>query len=64
MNEINLLKRLDHPNIIKTYGYFSDEKCVYTVGELAIDETLTKSLKKGIKCNIPAIVRQVVLGVR
>ena len=32
-NEINVLKGLDHPNIIKMYEFFEDEKRFYIVTE-------------------------------
>lgn len=33
-NEINVLRNLDHPNIVKIYEYFEDEKRFYIVTEL------------------------------
>ena len=32
--EINILKNLDHPNIIKVYEFFQSEKYVYIINEL------------------------------
>lgn len=32
--EINILKKLDHPNILKLYEVFQDEKRYYIVTEL------------------------------
>ena len=32
-NEINILKEIDHPNIIKMYEFFEDEKRYYLVTE-------------------------------
>jgi calcium-dependent protein kinase len=32
--EVKILKQLDHPNIIKIYEYFSDEKFIFIVTEL------------------------------
>ena len=34
INEINVLKSLDHPNIMKVYEYFNTPKCLYIVSEL------------------------------
>lgn len=34
LNEIEVLKRLDHPNIVKIYEYFEDGKFIYIVMEL------------------------------
>lgn len=32
-NEINILRTLDHPNIVKIYEYYEDEKRFYIVTE-------------------------------
>ena len=32
--EISILQQLDHPNVLKLYEYFEDEKYVYLVTEL------------------------------
>ena len=34
INEINIMKKLDHPNILKVYEYFNTEKKLYIVTEL------------------------------
>jgi calcium-dependent protein kinase len=34
LKEVNILKQLDHPNIVKVYEYFSDEKFIFIVMEL------------------------------
>lgn len=34
MMEISILQQLDHPNVLKLYEYFEDEKYVYLVTEL------------------------------
>jgi calcium-dependent protein kinase len=33
-NEINILKELDHPNIVKMFEFFEDEKRYYIVQEI------------------------------
>mmetsp|Transcript_24774 Transcript_24774/g.21999 ORF Transcript_24774/g.21999 Transcript_24774/m.21999 type:complete len:169 (+) Transcript_24774:252-758(+) len=33
-NEINILRELDHPNIVKMYEYFEDEKRYYIITEI------------------------------
>ena len=33
-NEINILKSLDHPNVVKVYEYFEDEKRFFIVTEI------------------------------
>ena len=45
--EINILRKLDHPNILKLYEIFSDEKRYYLVTELCkggelFDEIIAK----------------------
>ena len=32
--EINILQKLDHPNVLKLYEYFEDDKNVYLVTEI------------------------------
>lgn len=34
-NEIKIQYKLDHPNIIKLYGYFFDNEYLYLLQELA-----------------------------
>ena len=34
LQEIEILKRLDHPNVLKVYEYFIDDKNVYIVTEI------------------------------
>ena len=34
INEINILKRLDHPNIMKIYEYYNTENEIYIISEL------------------------------
>ena len=34
INEINVLKSLDHPNIMKVYEYYNTSKCLYIISEL------------------------------
>lgn len=62
--EIKAMSYLDHPNITKVYGYFWDEKFVYTIGEYAVEESLAKYLRKKPKGSLAPIVRQVALGVQ
>jgi len=33
-NEINVLRNLDHPNIVKIYEYYEDDKRFYIVTEI------------------------------
>ncbi len=33
-NEINIMKQVDHPNIVKMYESYEDEKYLYIVMEL------------------------------
>ena len=34
INEINVVKSLDHPNIMKVFEYFNNDNCLYIVSEL------------------------------
>ena len=38
-NEMNILRNLDHPNIVKIYEYFEDDKRFYVVTEARKVET-------------------------
>lgn len=48
VNDIIILKELDHPNIIKTYELYQDDKNYYIVTELANGgELFDKIIEKG-----------------
>ena len=34
INEINIVKSLDYPNIMKVYEFYNNEKCLYIISEL------------------------------
>ncbi len=44
--EIKIQSFLNHPNIVKLYTFFSDEKAIYLVQELCISGQLYSLLKK------------------
>jgi len=47
MNEIEILKTLDHPNILKLYEFYQDEKRYYLVTELCTgDELFDETTKR------------------
>jgi len=46
INEVEILKRLDHPNIIKIYEFYHDEKYFYIVTELCTGGELFKKIMK------------------
>ena len=56
--EINILKNLDHPNIIKVYEFYSSEKYVYIINELCTGGELfdkivdVKHFSELVACNI------------
>ena len=56
--EINILKNLDHPNIIKVYEFYSSEKYVYIINELCTGGELfdkivdVKHFSESAACNI------------
>ena len=56
--EINILKNLDHPNIIKVYEFYQSEKYVYIINELCTGGELfdkivdVKHFSESVACNI------------
>lgn len=44
--EVEIQSRLRHPNILRLYGYFYDESCIYLVLEYASQGELYKQLSK------------------
>ena len=51
LNEIQVLRTLEHPNIIKIFEYFIDEKCHYIVSELITGGELYETIVKFRKFN-------------
>ncbi len=45
-HEIEMLKRLDHPNIIKLYEFYEDDERIYLVTELCTGGELFDELTK------------------
>jgi calcium-dependent protein kinase len=45
-NEINNMKRVDHPNIVKLFEFFEDEECFYMVTEYCSGGQLFESIVK------------------
>ena len=65
MNEINILKELDHPNVMKIFEFFEDENNFYLVEELC-DSDLKKLMdEKTIFCEfiVKYIMYQVFLAI-
>ena len=65
ITEINILKSMDHPNIIKVYEFFSDENNIYIVKEYLKEGDLFNNLTKlnmseTLICNI---LRQILSAV-
>lgn len=46
LNEIKNLKDLDHPNILKIYEHFEDDKSYYIVTEICNGGELLKEINK------------------
>jgi len=64
-NEINILKEIDHPNIVKMYEFFEDEKRYYLVTEICkggelFDEVINR--EKGFTERDTALVIKQVLS--
>lgn len=48
INEISILRKLDHPNIVKIYEYFEDSKRFYIITEhIKGGELFDMIIKKG-----------------
>jgi calcium-dependent protein kinase len=48
LNEINILKTIDHPNIVKIYEYFEDSKRFYIVQDsIEGGELFDEIIKRG-----------------
>lgn len=65
-DEINILSKLDHPNILKLYEVYDDEKRYYIVTELCKGgELFDEILKKGVFTEKEAanIIQQILLAV-
>jgi len=45
INEMNVVKTLDHPNIMKVYEYFNTPKCLYIISELFTGGELFDKIK-------------------
>ena len=61
IKEINLLKKLDHPNIVKYYDYFEDEENIYIIMEYLEGCTLKQYIKKNetiLEDNARIIIKQ------
>lgn len=53
---------IDHPNIIKIYGYFADKTSIYLIYEYAINYTLKRQIKSSSKINASIIIRQLIIA--
>ena len=47
--EIQILRKLDHPNIIKLYEVFEDEKNLYLVQEYIFANSVTAKVESSLK---------------
>ena len=66
MNEINALKRLDHPNIAKLYEYFVDDSFIYIVLEMIDGSPLFDqfhSINDKMKTDFPYYFQQLLTAV-
>jgi len=64
--EIGILTQLDHPNILKLYEIFSDDKRYYIVTEMCLGgELFDEILKKGTfeEQEAATIIKQILLAV-
>mmetsp|Transcript_26332 Transcript_26332/g.25512 ORF Transcript_26332/g.25512 Transcript_26332/m.25512 type:complete len:146 (+) Transcript_26332:201-638(+) len=66
MNEVKILKQLDHPNIIRMYEVFLDKKYMYIVTELVKGgELQDEILNKGrlVERNAAVLMRELLMAV-
>ena len=65
-NELEVMKRMDHPNIVKLYETFEDKRNLYLIMELCaggeLFERIVKTkrftrLKKGVICMIMVFLK-------
>ena len=49
LNEVDILKTLDHPNVLKIFEYFEDDRYYYIVMEHCREGDLFDSLEKAGK---------------
>ena len=55
-SEIELMMRIDHPNVIRLYYYFENEVHVYLILELATNGHLYRRLRlKGVFLEVEAL---------
>ena len=59
MREVNLMIKLDHPNIIKLYEYYEDEKKIYLIMELCTGGELFDKIIKNTENGKPFTEQQV-----
>jgi len=59
VREIKIQSYLNHPNIVKLYGFFSDIKSIYLVQELCYSGELYGFLKK--KRKIPEDLTRIII---
>jgi calcium-dependent protein kinase len=59
MREVNLMIKLDHPNIIKLYEYYEDEKNIYLIMELCTGGELFDKIIKNTENGKPFTEKQV-----
>lgn len=58
MHEIDCLKKLSHPNIVKLYGGFTDTYHIFLIMEYVHGETLDHMF-----CSEPALVSKIIFQV-
>ena len=67
MSEINALRKLDHPNIVRLYQYFMDQSFIYIILEKIEGSQLYDHLlgvDEGVRKNFPNIFKQILLAIQ
>lgn len=63
LEEMNIMAKLDHPNVIRIFDYFEDKKSYYLVMEYCEGGELFDKIKKGVKMTegeAAKVMRQVI----
>jgi serine/threonine protein kinase len=63
MNEINILRELDHPNIIQLFEVFKKRRKMWIVMELCTGGDLTKRMNAMTEMNVAIVMKQILQAI-
>ena len=58
INEINIVKTLDHPNIMKVFEYYNNDNCLFIISELLSGGELFDKIKEVDFCHEKKIIHR------